>query len=159
MLTVLHLQVQTCPPRVHTFVAVLVGSSSHRSMRSMLIFSGRLPRSMNQPPVDTSVPAFRAGLAMLASLLAAGWSLLGEQLLESGCPFRYRDARELFMWLVGCGWQKGKGKGMVQSHCQNVVNILSDSTTFEKCPCSRESDERVLVSFHWLVQSLYFLIN
>lgn len=63
------LQVQTCPPRVHTFVAVLVGSSSHRSM---LIFSGRLPRSMNQPPVDTSVPALRAGLAMLVGLLAAG---------------------------------------------------------------------------------------
>lgn len=63
------LSTQTCRPLVHTFVA-LVGSSSHRSMR-MLLFSGPLPLSMNQPPVETSVPALGGGLAVLAGLLAA----------------------------------------------------------------------------------------
>lgn len=68
-----------------------MGSSSHRSMRTLL-FSG--PLSMNQPPVETNVPAL--------AVPAAGWSLLGEQVSESGAPLRYRDVRELFMWLLGC---------------------------------------------------------
>jgi len=72
-----------------------------------LLFSGPLPRSMNQPPVETSVPEPGGWLAVLEEgELAAGGSLRGELPLGSGSPFRYRDVRELFMWLVGCGWQK-----------------------------------------------------
>lgn len=135
---------QTCTPQVHTIVAVLVGSSSHRSIRSTLFFSGHLLRSMNQPPVETSVPALWVGLAVLAGLLAAGWSLLGEPVLESGCPFRYRDVRELFMWLVGCGWQKAAARDD-KSHRQK--GLSSDSLTFGKCSRSQMIE---WISVYWL---------
>lgn len=58
---------------------------------------------MNQPPVDTMVDLGTMGSGSGSGPGPAAASLLGVQL--SHCPFRYRDVRELFMWLEGCRWQ------------------------------------------------------
>lgn len=68
----------------------------------MLLCSGPLPLSMNQPPVDTIVSVLALGLGALA----ADCTLLGEEVVVSGLPCRYRDIKELFMWLVGYRGQK-----------------------------------------------------
>lgn len=98
-------RVQTRSPWIHTLDGVFADSSSHKSMRM-----GSLPLSMNQPPVETCV------LALGGGVVAVGGSLPGEMVPQSGFPFRYKDVRELFMWLVGCEEREG--------YCQLVSQVL-----------------------------------
>lgn len=99
---------------LRTFVLLLPGCSS---LGSRWLFSGHPPLSMNQPPEDTVADDLGPG--------SAAASLAG--VLQSGCPFRYRDVRELFMWLGGCrgGRQDARTSDFIQTHRRRQTDFTA----------------------------------